>query len=317
VNKRKKDPIEYIERFLEDDYEGLKKNLESLLKDYQRKNRRLDKIILQSDKQQKKLLQLNEQLEEYQNHLEQKVEEEIKKRKAQELILFQQSKLAAMGEMIDAVAHQWKQPINLIKMNIDFLSYDLEDGKIDKNYIEEFQNKSFAQIEHINNTLSEFRDFLRPDKPTKEFSVAHMIDKVLILVKDELLKHSINIEKNIKNDFTIDGIENEFKHLVLNIINNAKDAFDDNQTKNKKITISIFETENEFKIEFTDNAGGIPKNILENIFKANITSKPQGKGTGIGLYMSSQIAEKHNGTLQAENIKNGANFTFSLLKNRI
>ena len=317
MNKRKKDPIEYIERFLEDDYEGLKKNLESLLKDYQRKNRRLDKIILQSDKQQKKLLQLNEQLEEYQNHLEQKVEEEIKKRKAQELILFQQSKLAAMGEMIDAVAHQWKQPINLIKMNIDFLSYDLEDGKIDKNYIEEFQNKSFAQIEHINNTLSEFRDFLRPDKPTKEFSVAHMIDKVLILVKDELLKHSINIEKNIKNDFTIDGIENEFKHLVLNIINNAKDAFDDNQTKNKKITISIFETENEFKIEFTDNAGGIPKNILENIFKANITSKPQGKGTGIGLYMSSQIAEKHNGTLQAENIKNGANFTFSLLKNRI
>ena len=304
--------LKFLESFLQNDLSSFNTNLTKLLQDYKRKSKRLDRIIKQSDKQQSKLLELNEELDQYKNHLELKVEEEIKKRKEKELMLFQQSKLAAMGEMMDAVAHQWKQPINLIKMKVDFLEYDFEDELINKEYIKEFQQNIFNQIEHMDNTLEEFRSFFRPNKQIEEFDVKQMIEKVLFLIKDEFMKNSIQVTVKNKKNFTLCGIENEFKHLILNIINNSKDAFNQNNIKNREITITILEDESSKKIELLDNAGGIPKDILDDIFKTNVTTKKEGEGTGIGLYMSSQIALKHNGELYAKNIDNGAKFTFKV-----
>ena len=306
--------LQYLESFLEDDLNNFNTNLTNLLKDYKRKSKRLDRIIKQSDKQQAKLLELNEELDQYKNHLELKVEEEIAKRKEKEFMLFQQSKLAAMGEMMDAVAHQWKQPISLIKMKVDFLEYEFEDEKIDGEFIQNFQKDIFCQVDHMINTLEEFRSFFRPNKELQEFDVKTMIEKVLFLVKDEFLKNTIEVTINSKQNFTLLGIENEFKHLILNIINNAKDAFNDNGKKDRKITINILENDTSKKIELIDNAGGIPTHVIDDIFKANVTTKEEGKGTGIGLYMSSQIALKHNGELYVENIDDGAKFTFEIKK---
>ncbi len=308
--KQEDKTIQYIKSFLDNDYNALKTSLEVLLKDYERKSKRLDTIIRHSDNQQMQLLKLNEELEQYQNHLEEKVEEEIEKRKENEKMLLQQSKLAAMGEMMDAVAHQWKQPINIIKMQADMIGYDFEDQLIDKEYIEDFQKRTFFQINHMTSTLEEFRNFFRPNKNIEEFDVKEMIQKVLLLVKDEFMKNSITITVNDTNNFSLLGIENEFKHLILNIINNSKDAFSiDN--KNKKIQINILSDNNIKKIEFIDNAGGIPTSIINEIFKANVSTKEQSKGTGIGLYMSNQIAQKHNGKISVKNIENGAKFTFT------
>ncbi|MEA3290023.1 MAG: ATP-binding protein, partial [Campylobacterota bacterium] len=304
--------IEYISDFLSGDYEELKTNLEKLLKDYQRKSKRLDKIINQSDKQQRKLLELNEELDQYKNHLEEKVEKEISKRKEKEKMLFQQSKLAAMGEMMDAVAHQWKQPINVINMQVDMMSYDFEDGLVNEKYINEFQENVFTQVKHMTSTLDEFRSFFRPNKEAEEFDVKTMIDKVLLLVKDEFIKNQIQIVVNDKKNFTLTGIENEFKHLIINIINNAKDAFNENNIKDREISINLLSDEAGKKIEIQDNAGGIPDHVIGDIFKANVTTKEDGKGTGIGLYMSSQIAVKHNGELSVVNDNGGAKFIFKL-----
>jgi len=304
--------IQYLESFLEHDLSNFNTSIISLLNDYKRKSKRLDRIIKQSDKQQATLLELNEELDSYKNHLEQKVEEEIAKREEKEKMLEQQSKLAAMGEMMDAVAHQWKQPINLIKMKVDFLEYDFEDNLINKEYIKEFQANVFNQINHMNTTLEEFRSFFRPNKEVEEFNVKQMIEKVLFLIKDEFIKNSIQISIHNKNNFTLLGIENEFKHLILNVLNNSKDAFNENEIKNRSIEITIIQDEISKKIEILDNAGGIPVHVIDNIFKANVTTKEEGKGTGIGLYMSSQIAQKHNGILSVENVEKGAKFTFEV-----
>jgi len=304
--------VTYIEKFLSDDYIHLKDNLHKLLKDYKRKTERLDRIIKQSDRQQLQVIELNEELDEHKHNLEKKVQEEIAKREEKEKIIFQQARLASMGEMMDAVAHQWRQPINIISMRVDLMNYISKDTVIDEEYIKKFQDNIMKQINHMNNTLDEFRNFFRPTTNTSDFDVKTMINKVLSLVKDEFIKNTIEIVLNDIQNFTINGIENEFKHLIINIINNAKDAFIENNIKNRRIDINLL-NDGEYKsIEIIDNAGGIPLNIIDNIFKANITTKAEGKGTGIGLYMSSQIAQKYNGTLSVENVENGAKFIFKM-----
>ncbi|MEA3315750.1 MAG: HAMP domain-containing sensor histidine kinase [Campylobacterota bacterium] len=306
--------ISNIENFLFNDYEELKENLTTLITEYKKKEKRLDIIIEQSDRQQRQVMQLNDELNEYKTKLEEKVEEEISKRKEKERLLYSQSKLAAMGEMMDAVAHQWKQPINMINMQVDMVQYDFEDNLVDEEYINQFQKDVNTQIKHMISTLNEFRSFFRPNKDISEFDVKDMINKVLLLTKDEFIKNQININVIEKDKLILKGIENEFKHLILNIINNSKDAFNENNITNRNIDINILKDKNFNRIYIEDNAGGIPDNIIDDIFKANVTTKDEDKGTGIGLYMSSQIAQKHNGTLSVENIDNGARFIFEQKK---
>ncbi|NOQ31440.1 MAG: GHKL domain-containing protein [Helicobacteraceae bacterium] len=306
--------VEYIENFLDSDYVLLEKNISKLLEDYKRKSKRLEKIMLHSDKQQLKLINLNEELDDHKKNLELKVEDEIKKREEKEKMLLQQARLASMGEMMDAVAHQWKQPIGVISMQVQMMSYDLEDGLINEEYVQKLQDDVKTQIDHMVNTLDEFRTFFRPAKDPEIFSIESMVKKVFLLVKDEFIKNSINLELNTEKDFTLFGSENEFKHLIINIINNSKDAFIENSTKNRKITITISSCDKYNTIKMQDNAGGIPESVIKDIFKANVTTKTEGKGTGIGLYMSSQIAQKHTGELSVVNENDGASFLFKYKK---
>ena len=141
-----------------------------------------------------------------------------------------------------------------------------------------------------------------------------MACKVASIVSDlpavtEFLKNKITIEVNILDDFKIESIENEFKHVILNIINNSKDAFNENSTKDRKIIIFTQKNDSSRKLMIQDNAGGIPEYIISTIFNANVTSKTDGKGTGIGLYMTKQIIEKYSGSINVKNANEGALFT--------
>lgn len=248
----------------------------------------------------------------YKINLENKVKEQVEKLRQNDKILVQQSKLAAMGEMIDAVAHQWKQPLTIIKMNTDLLEFDYDDDLINKNYIMNFKTKTLNHIDHMTNTLDEFRSFFRPDKETKPFSISSVIDKALLLMKDEIQKNVITINKEVETDIILDGIENEFKHVILNLISNAKDAFKQNKIEQKEITFKLFKENQNSILEIKDNAGGIPVNIINDIFKVNVTSKEDIGGTGIGLYLAKQIVEKHHATINVRNIINGSCFTITI-----
>ena len=243
------------------------------------------------------------------NDLESLVENEVSKRQEQERLLQQQSKMAAMGEMMDAVAHQWKQPLNALSLYSDIIPGDFANSIVDQIYVNEFKTDVQIQIAHMVDTLDEFRTFFRSNKKNTNFTLQDVIDSVLILIKDEFMKHSITINVVQKETLKMYGSANELKHLLLNILNNAKDAFADNSVRNKIITIRLMQSNDRNMLEIEDNAGGIPKSVLPNIFKANVTSKSEGKGTGIGLYMSHQIAQKHAATLSAKNQNEGACFS--------
>ena len=238
----------------------------------------------------------------------------IEQKKQNEQILEQQAKMAAMGEMMDAVAHQWKQPLNALSMYSDLLKSDFNDALVDEKYVENFTNDIQEQIEHMVNTLTEFRNFFRPSKAAQLFGIKRSVVSVTLLVKDEFLRNNINISIDSDQEILINAIENEFKHIILNIINNAKDAFNENKTENRQIHISFKEDAFYVYLNIQDNAGGIPLHVINDIFKPNVTTKADGKGTGIGLYMSAQIAHKLGGKLSVANENGGANFLLQITK---
>ena len=227
-------------------------------------------------------------------------------------MLAQQAKHAALGEMMDAVAHQWKQPLNAISMMNELLLMEFEDKTLNKEYLLEYQKDMNTQVEHLLSTLSEFRTFFRPDKKAEKFNVLESIEGVLLLVKDDLLKHTITVEVQCEKTIFIDVIKNEFKHILLNFLSNARDAFVENNIENRVVKICVKEEKEFTLVEVSDNAGGIPQDILPTIFEANVTSKEEGKGTGIGLYMSQQIAAKMSAKLSVENLKEGAIFKLNI-----
>lgn len=268
-------------------------------------------------KKQNELEQAHWKLDQYKNRLEKRVHEEMENVSRKEELLKEQSRMAAVGEMVDAIAHQWKQPLNAISMAADMIRHEGKEGEeIHEKCVEanDMSDIIHHQIEHMTTTLSEFRNFFRLDKESSEFSLEACIESVKVLLKDELIKNTIDIQQAEQKDILINGYENEFKHLILNLINNAKDAFNEKKIKNRIIAIGYSETIHHIIIQFVDNAGGIPNDIIKDIFNPNITTKADIGGTGIGLYMSSQIAQKHHGKLSVQNTKDGARFTLTIKK---
>lgn len=291
---------------------GLDKKVQRFMKLYERQKKQHEFILRQSDRHHAQLRQLNRELQSLKENLEERVESETRARIEKEKMLEQQAKMAAMGEMMDAVAHQWKQPLNALMMLNDLLKIDFEAGNVDQAYIDDLTQTAEEQIDHMVTTLTTFRSFFRPDREAEPFGLKRCIQSVLFLVRDEFLKHNIRIHLDDDGEVIIKATENEFKHLVLNIINNAKDAFVERGIKERDIHVRFRRSDAQITLEIEDNAGGIPETVIGDIFKPNVTTKAEGKGTGIGLYMSAQIAQKLHGSLTVRNTAQGACFTLSL-----
>lgn len=265
----------------------------------------LDIFLERYNARQNELDQLNKELE-------QRIQTEVQKSKANQKRYEQQAKMAAMGEMMDAVAHQWKQPLNALSMMGDLLVIDYEANELTLESIKQMREDMQTQIDHMITTLNEFRNFFRPKEKNETFGIKRSSQSVALLVKDEFLKNNITINILPEKEILIYGNENEFKHLVLNIINNAKDAFNERNIQNRKIDIDFMKDSSCTYLEIRDNAGGIPQKIMKDIFKPEVTTKPEGKGTGIGLYMSTQIAQKFDGVLSVRNGEKGAVFQLKM-----
>ncbi|SFV51363.1 TWO-COMPONENT HYBRID PROTEIN [hydrothermal vent metagenome] len=251
-------------------------------------------------------------LDQLNQNLEEKIQIQLKLAQDAQKRYEQQAKMAAMGEMMDAVAHQWKQPLNAISMMSDMLVDDFSSELVNQDYLDEFSQDIQTQIQHMVSTLTEFRNFFRPKETKESFGIKRSLSSVLVLINDEFMKNNINIHIESDQEVLIFGIENEFKHLVLNIINNAKDAFNEQDLKVRDIYINFLKTEDKISLTIKDNAGGIPSKVIQHIFKPEVTTKTDGKGTGIGLYMSTQIAEKLGGTLSVKNVEDGAMFSLEI-----
>jgi len=211
-------------------------------------------------------------------HLEDMVEQELAQRMQLEKLLAKQTKLAALGEMMDAIEHQWKNPLGVIKLYMDCIELNPEDHQETVKYTQ----KTVYQIDHLLNTIDEFRSFFRPSKKREEVKIKKIIEDTISLMKDELIKNAIEVEIGGDEEGLFTIIPNEFKHVLINLFNNSKDAFNDHNIKNRVIKVFVETNEKENILKICDNAGGIPEDILENIFMANFTTKEEGKGTGRG-----------------------------------
>jgi len=254
--------------------------------------------------------QLDEKIVELNYHkqtLEQQVQNEVEKRVYQEKILLKQSKLALMGEMIDSIAHQWKQPLNRIALSVEILK--IENYKVTPEELQECVDIVSLQTTHLFETLNEFRSFFKENKTKEKVCMKEVVQKALMLLNDDLMKNHIVVDTKI-DDFCIEGRINEFLHLIITLLTNAKDIFNERDIKNRKITIQTRKENNFYYLEVIDNAGGIPEEIKDKIFELNYTTRED--GTGVGLYLAKQIAIKHLGVLDVKNTENGANFYFKI-----
>ncbi|MCU7836008.1 MAG: hypothetical protein KZQ83_12265 [gamma proteobacterium symbiont of Taylorina sp.] len=264
----------------------------------------------QAEKQIISLLDITE-LEHMNSALEKTIELAIRENREKDQIMQEQAKLASMGEMIGAIAHQWRQPLNELNINIQNLDDDYEEGLIDENFINQFISNNRKVISFMSKTIEDFRNFFRIDKINQFFSVKESIEATIVIQSAQLKHHNIKLLID-GNDFRVDGFKSEFQQVILNIVNNAKDALVEKQIKNGKIEIHL--SKNLIKIK--DNAGGIPKEIIDRIFEPYFTTKEQGKGTGIGLYMSKMIIENNmSGKISIQNSSEGAEFTINFFVN--
>lgn len=263
-----------------------------------------------------RLQEKNKELEEINHSLDQRIHEEIEKSRKQEQMLLQQSRLVAMGEMIGNIAHQWRQPLNVLGLSIQNLEMASELGELDHDYIVNMIETSMKQVTYMSKTIDDFRNFVNPNSAQTRFDLGEAIEESIRLLNPTL--NSASIKTTVyKPEGTIKilGNASEFKQVIVNLINNAKDAFIENTIAERMMDIRVIDGTNCIIIEFEDNAGGIPHDIIGRIFEPYFTTKEEGKGTGIGLYMSyGIIKEKMNGSITAVNTADGVKFTISLPK---
>jgi PAS domain S-box-containing protein len=241
--------------------------------------------------------------------LERRVDEEVAKNREKDIMLIQQDRQAALGEMLDHIAHQWRQPLTSISLIIQDLGETASDGELTDEYIEETICKTIALLDHMGQTIDVFRCFYRQDKEKKVFSIKDSIDQALTFIAPAFRFHSVVVELDVDPGLTAFGYPKEYAQVLLNILANARDAFRTRGTEKPRIRIRAFAEDSKTVVTITDNAGGIPETAIDKIFDFYFTTNELSGGTGIGLYMSRNIIEKNmGGTLSAVNTEKGAQF---------
>jgi len=242
-----------------------------------------------------------------------KLQEQLKIQKNQEMILIQQSRHAAMGEMISNIAHQWRQPLNalgLLLQNIENM-YDMD--MLDDVYMKKSIDKGTKLTENMSKTIDDFRDFFKPNKEKIFFNFSTVITDSLSIMEAAFRHNEIKLVLDLEEKSEFYGYPNEFSQAILNILTNAKDALVEKSIPCATIWVRLFEKKGTTVISITDNAGGIDSDIIGRVFDPYFTTKEENKGTGIGLYMSKLIVENHlAGSLSVKNSKDGAEFKIVL-----
>lgn len=243
--------------------------------------------------------------------------DDITERVQQKQFLIQQSKLAEMGDMVAAIAHQWNEPLVELSAQVQDIQTAAMLEELQEVNIEEFVNDSMVQIKYMSKTLSDFRNFLKPSTKKILFSIKNSFDEIFEIIGKQIFYSNITLKVNYednRDDFFIFGYENEFKQVLLNLINNAKNKIIELEEKTKKlgsITINISQSSQYNKIEIIDDAGKIDEKIIQDIFNPYFTTKQE--GTGLGLYMAKVIIEdKMQGHIYVNNDNDNVIFTIKL-----
>ena len=233
--------------------------------------------------------------------------------KEKEKYLLHQSRLAQMGEMISMIAHQWRQPLAAISSTTNSLMLKNAFGQYEQEFVDEKLQNINRYSQHLSSTIDDFRNFFKQNKEKKEVSLLQVVEESLNIIEVSISSKDIDIIKDIRSQKIISTYSNELRQVVLNLIKNAEDILEEKDIEKKLIKISIYEEDDKNILEISDNAGGIPEDIIDNIFEPYFSTKTNKDGTGLGLYMSKTIIEDHcAGRIKAYNNKDGAVFKIVL-----
>jgi len=226
-----------------------------------------------------------------------------------ERMMLQQGRLAALGEMINNIAHQWRQPLNELGLIVQELPMMYDRGDFNREYLKSSVARFMKVLAHTSKTIDDFRNFFKPDRDRVRFDVKEVLAKTLSLIEESFKHLQIRVSVSASAEPHIVGHPNEFSQVVLNILFNARDAFLDREVTEREVVIGLSEEGSLAVVTITDNAGGIDEAIIGKIFDPYFTTRGPEQGTGIGLYMSKIIIEKNiPGRLTVRNTSKGAQF---------
>ena len=249
-----------------------------------------------------KVEEKTQKIKEINKNLELKIKEEIEKNRQKDIQIFQQSKLASMGEMMENIAHQWRQPLSAITSSASSLELQSQLNLLDQASLESGFRNIIKKANYLSKTIEDFRNFAITDKETQDFSLEEIITKTVSIIDINLHQNNIEVIYEFNDSpIIIHGLANELSQVILNILNNASDNFLHKNIEERKVVIKSSKKK-KTTLEIYDNGGGIPEQIISKIFDPYFTTKHKSQGTGIGLYMCSEIIQKNFGSiLKVEN----------------
>lgn len=269
-------------------------------------NRSLSREIEQRKRIETELEKINQELEE-------RVKQEVERSRDKDRLIFQQARDSAMGEMLQNIAHEWRQPLNNIAIYVQNLELMNNDGVLGKEELHEDVRLIMDMIMQMSSTIDDFRSFFRLDKKPYNFSVNEKVSQVVRYVSSRLEHSRIKTEVLVKKDSILHSYPSEYLQVLLNIFNNAIDALMLSDRENREIMVTIDSVDGRSIVKIADNAGGIPEKILSSIFDPYFTTKQVGEGTGLGLYMAKVIIEKNiGGSIRVSNNADGAEFSIEV-----
>jgi len=235
------------------------------------------------------------------NSMRENLLKEIEKNRKSDNILAQQSKMAAMGEMIGNIAHQWRQPLSVITTAVSGIKIEHEMKMLTDERLMESLDGITKSAKYLSSTIDDFRDFFKQDKEVNTFNIKGTFSKTLSLISNQFQNNEIIVIDKI-DSVIITGLENELIQVLINILNNSRDELINKENQSLLIFINVYEKDSFMIIEIKDNAGGIEEHIITRIFEPYFTTKHKAQGTGIGLYMSEEIISKHmKGSITVKN----------------
>jgi len=252
--------------------------------------------------------QRTEELRLLNESLELRVQDEVAKNRDKDHMLIQQSRLAAIGEMIGNIAHQWRQPINALTLLLSNIKDAYAFNELDQDYLDKSVRTGQTIIQRMSTTIDDFRNFFKPNKEKARFSVNEAVADALSILEAALKNANITVALEAEEGVAAYGYRNEYSQVLLNLLTNAKEAIQQQKSGGGVIHITVLDRDGQAEVIVEDNAGGIPPDILPKIFDPYFTTKD--KGTGIGLYMSKMIIEHSmDGSIAACNIEGGSRFS--------
>ena len=255
------------------------------------------------------------ELQQINDLLEEKVQKEVEKNLEQEKKILESVKMVQMGEMIGNIAHQWRQPLSVISTSASGIKMKQEYGVLDEKDIGEYMDTIVKSTQFLSDTIDTFRDFIKEKKELKEIVIQQRVEATLNIISASLTNNNITMKTNIDNSkpVKLTMIAGELDQVIINIINNAKDALVEKKVVDAMIILEVLQDSHKVLISIEDNAGGIPNDILSKIFDPYFTTKHKSQGTGLGLSMSYKIiTDSLKGKLYAKNTNLGAKFFIEL-----